>query len=175
MPAFRGPTSWSRSTSRPGASRFPTSRGTAPSPPTSSRSSPASTWRSTGAASATIRSGSRWRNRSGPCSRAPRSWSASRPLASLHAAGALDLGDLGIELLVVLAGCDLDLGALGARQQPDDEAGGVDGRDTHRDLLGHVRLLALQDADVSVRGGAVDGHRLGGLLLLLHVHLAARA
>src|SRR5262245_26206717 len=94
---------------------------------------------------------------------------------SLDPARGLDLGDLLVELLVVLAGRDLDLGALGSGQQPEHEAGRVDRGDAHRDLLCDMRLLATEHAQVAVGGGAVHGHRLRGLLLLLHLHGAARA
>src|SRR5262245_36413053 len=90
-------------------------------------------------------------------------WSRSPALGSLHSARALDLRDLLVEHLVVLAGRDLDLGAFGAREQPDHEAGRVDGGHPEPDLLDHVRLLAPEQAEVAVGGGAVHRHRLGGL------------
>src|SRR5262245_1543308 len=100
--------------------------------------------------------------------RTPDDWSVR-----LYAAGLLDLGDLLVDHLVVLAGGDLDLGAFGPGEESQHEASRIDRGDAHRDLLYHVRLLALQHADVARRSGAVDRHMLGVRLVLFVHHRAA--
>src|SRR5262245_15086772 len=92
---------------------------------------------------------------------------------SLHTALALDLGDLLVERLVVLARRDLVLRALGPGEDPEHGARGIDHRDPLRDPLDDVRLLAPEDPEVAVGGRAVDGHLLRGLLLLLLLDRAA--
>src|SRR5258705_14006542 len=97
--------------------------------------------------------------------------SSSVPLLgpfALHPAGGANGGDALVDLRVVVAGRDPDLGALGPGENTHDDPGGRDGRQPGGDLRRHVSLLALEHPDVALGRAAVDGllETLHGLLLL---------
>src|SRR5208337_2171487 len=90
----------------------------------------------------------------------------------LQATRAFDIGDLLVDRRVVLAGRYLILRVLNPGENAEYGARGIDHRHAHGYLLHDVGLLALQHAEITLRSGAIDRHRLGRLLLALELRCA---